>query len=253
MTRSHIIDAITFLASGLLIAQISLQMTPAAEAAARGVRAVLQLYIDGLKYLARHTDVLVTALHKGVVALLAWSTFGVIQVSIAENIFPIGEGGGISLGLMYAVTGVGTGIGPIIARHFTGDRDRPLRLAIFLGYLCIAAGYSLVAPLLSFEMVLLGGLFRGIGGGMIWVFSTQLLLYMVPADVRGRVFSSEHAIFTLTGAIGAAVVGTALDSPLGISGVIWGLAGLILAPACLWLIWISRGSAPLPVSPETTE
>ena len=57
------------------------------------------------------------------------------MVAIAEDIFVIGEGGGISLGLMLALGGVGTGVGPIVARRFTGDRDRPLAERYYSGLL----------------------------------------------------------------------------------------------------------------------
>ena len=60
-----------------------------------------------------------------------------IQVAIAQDFFVIGEGGGISLGLMFALAGVGTGIGPIFARYVTGDDSTKLRWAIALGYLII--------------------------------------------------------------------------------------------------------------------
>jgi len=67
----------------------------------------------------------------------------------------------------------------------------------------------ITAPLTSFPMVLFGTFLRGAGGGIIWVFSTQLLMQLVPNQVRGRVFSTEFAIFILTSAIGASVVGAA--------------------------------------------
>ena len=138
------------------------------------------------------------------------------MVTIAKDIFAIGEGGGISLGLMLGLGGVGTGVGPIVARRFTGDRDRPLRYAIILGYLMGAIGLAIVAPMLQFGWVLLGVTLRGIGGGIVWVFSTQLLLHLAPNPVRGRVFSTDFALFTLMSAIGSAVAGGALDASLSI-------------------------------------
>jgi hypothetical protein len=81
---------------------------------------------------------------------------------------------------------------------------------------------------------------RGIGGGIIWVFSTQLLLQLVPNQVRGRVFASEFAFFTLMSATSSALVGRALDSPMGISGVVWWMAGLSVVPAILWALWLIR-------------
>ena len=176
-----------------------------------------------------------------------------IQVAIAERVFVIGQGGGTSLGLMYAAVGVGTGIGPIMSRRFTGDRDRLLRIAIAAAYVVSALGLLIISPLASFTLVLVGTLLRGIGAGTSWVFSTQLLLQLVPDRVRGRVFSTEFAFFTLASATGSAVGGWALDATdLGISGLLSGMAVLALIPSALWTLWIMFGShaEPLPEEKE---
>jgi MFS family permease len=246
---AFIIDGLTFLLSALFITQIKLDVTPDLASADKTIGAALQQYLDGLRYLHKHTDILVIALHKAAVALVMSSGFQVVQVAISENVFVIGEGGGISLGLMFGVAGVGTGIGPIIARHFTGDRDRSLRLAIIGGYLLGGLGLVISAPLTSFGLVLFGTMLRGVGGGINWVFSTQLLLQLVPNQVRGRVFATEFAFLTLASAVGAAAVGGALDSALGLSGLIWSMAGLALIPPMLWTLWLTRGKSPEP-TPE---
>jgi hypothetical protein len=80
---------------------------------------------------------------------------------------------------------------------------------------------------------------------MLWVFSTQLLLQSVPDLFRGRVFSTEFAIFTLMSAIGVVIVGGALDFPLGLSAVMWWIAGLSLIPAALWGFWLMRVKSPI--------
>jgi predicted MFS family arabinose efflux permease len=61
----------------------------------------------------------------------------------------------------------------------------------------------------------------------------------VPNQVRGRVFSSEFAVFTLASALGTAAGGWILDSTgIGISGVLWLLAALAVIPGLLWLAWV---------------
>ena len=39
------------------------------------------------------------------------------QVAIAQQVFIVGQGGGISLGLMFGLTGVGSGLGLMAARN----------------------------------------------------------------------------------------------------------------------------------------
>ena len=152
----------------------------------------------------------------------------------------MGKGGGISLGIMYGVVGVGTGLGPILARYFTGDRDRALRTAVILGYLLAAVGLLIASPLQNFYVLQFGILLRGIGAGTVWVFSTQLLLQLAPNQVRGRIFATEYAIFTLMSAISAGVVGPAMDA-IGIPGLLVWMAILTLLPMVFWMLWVVQG------------
>lgn len=238
------IDSLTFVVSAVFIVQIKYDAAGHLDASDKTVSSALHEYLEGLRYLANHLEILVMALHKAVGGLFFTSGLQVIQVVIAESVFPIGEGGGISLGLMFGIAGVGTGIGPIVARRFTGDRGRPLRVAILLGYLLSSLGLLITAPLFNFETVLVGILLRGIGGGMLWVFSTQLLLQSVPDLFRGRVFSTEFATFTLMSAAGVSLVGLGLDSSLGLSGVLWWITALSVIPSALWGLWLMTAKSP---------
>ena len=236
---AFIIDAGTFLLSAYFISRIAYTPSKQLESSDKTVRGTLRQYLEGLRYMRQHVDVMVIALHKPAIALLVMTGFQVIQVRIAEGIFVIGQGGGISLGIMYAMMGIGSGLGPILARYFTGDRDKALRIAMIIGYLMSAIGLLIASPLNNFIILQIGILLRGIGGGVVWVFSTQLLLQLVPGQVRGRVFATEYAIFTLMSAIAAGVTGPAMDA-IGISSLLVWMAGLIFLPMVLWLVWIMR-------------
>jgi MFS family permease len=232
------IDSMTYLASAALIFRISYHHKPELDSPDKSIVKALKQYVDGLRYLWQHSDFLVIAFHKAAFALTLGGAFQVVQVALAKETFSIGQGGGTSLGIMLAVMGIGTGLGPIIGRRFTGDRDRSLRIALAISYLLGALGMAMMAPLSSFVVVLIGMVVRGIGGGIIWVFSTQLLLQLVPDRVRGRVFATEFALFTLMTAVGAAAGGWALDNTeLGISGMLWLMAFLTLVPGVLWVLW----------------
>jgi len=161
---------------------------------------------------------------------------------LAERVFVIGENGGTSLGLLYAVAGIGTGVGPILARVFTRDNDGRLRLALTISYVIGVIGLAMTAPLAGFALVLLGTFVRSLGGGINWTFSSQLLLEWVPNKVRGRVFSSEFAMFTLSSALSSAIGGWALDNTgLGISGMLWWMTALLVIPGVLWFVWTMFG------------
>jgi MFS family permease len=234
---AFVIDVLTFLLSAVLISRI-VYHHDSSLTGDRSVATAIRQYVAGLRYLGRHKDTLAIALNKGAFALFVAGGFQVVQVAVAERRFVYGEGGGTGLGLIYAFMGIGTGLGPIVARRFSGDRERPLRIAIGLSYLIAAIGLALMAPLYGFGLFLIATILRGAGGGIGWVFSTQLLLHRLPDQVRGRVFATEFALFTLMNAVGAAAAGWALDNTdLGLSGMIWIMAGLILVPGALWTIW----------------
>lgn len=248
---AFIIDGLTFLLSAILISRVAYQHEPALASADKSVRAAAQQYLDGLRYLWSHKDFLAIALNKAAFALVAAGAFQVVQVALAKEVFVVGEGGGISLGLMYAFMGIGTGLGPIVARRFTGDREGPLRIAIAASYAITTVGLIMIAPLVGFGLVLFGTVLRGIGGGIGWVFSTQLLLQNLPDRVRGRVFSTEFAMFTLASAISAAGGGWLLDNTaLGISGMVWLMAVAALIPGALWFLWNSTRQRKEPLAAD---
>ena len=228
---AFVIDGCTFVISAGLLLGVKLPGPPstAGETPARAK-------LTALRYMLQHPDILIIAMHKAAISLLMSTGIQVVLVEIANNYFVIGVGGALSLGMIYCINGIGSGIGPILARRWTGDRDKPLRISIIFGYLIAVIGIAIMAPLFNFRTVLLGGLVRSIGGGIVWVFSTQLLLQRAPNEIRGRIFGTEFALFTLMGGISSLIIGMLLDR-LQIQMILWGIAALNLIPALLWGLW----------------
>ena len=237
---AFVIDGLSFLASAAFIAQIPSSRAASPDGSSQALGAALRQYLDGLLYLKQNSGIFWIAVHKAAIALCV-SGFQVVQVGIAREVFVMGVGGGISLGILFAITGIGSGIGPIAARYFTGDRGRPLRFGILCGYISAALGLAVASGLWSFGLVLSGTFLRGFGGSIVWVFSTQLLLQSVPNQIQGRVFATEFAAFALMSAIGSAAAGAALDASLSLSQVTWWMAWLTILPGGLWAACILRG------------
>ncbi len=207
----------------------------------RDVRPIslLSEYVDGLRFLIKKVDLLWISLHKAAWGLLTGGIFSVLIVQLSDDVFPIGEAGGITLGLLYAIAGIGTGIGPIVARHFTGDREIPVRTAIGLSYFITSAGLIITSLLSSLNVVLLGSFIRAFGGGINWVFSTMLLFVLVPQRFRGRVLSTEFAFFTLASALGSALGGWVIDqNSITFQSILLWTGILSMIPGVLWLLWI---------------
>ena len=230
---AFVLDALTFVLSAACLARIG---SKARDGGGRSLRQAFDEYREGLAYLRRQTDTTVLALHKAAIGLYSGG-LDVLLVAIARDVFSIGRDGSLALGMVFGAAGIGSGLGPILARRLTGDRDRPLRLAILPGYLLGTLGLLAMAPLQHFGVLLAGAFLRSFGGGIVWVFSTQLLLHTVPDRVRGRVFASEFALFTLGAAAGAAGVGQAQDLGYTPGQILAGLAAIPLVPAALWSWW----------------
>ncbi len=237
---AFIIDALTFVVSAVLIWQMTYQQAEDSINADKSASAAITQYLEGIAYLRGRFDQFVITLLKGANALLISAGFQIIQVSLAETTYVLGEGGGISLGLFFGVAGIGTGVGPVFARYITGDDDRKMRWGIAIAWLISGTGMWTVSLLGPFWLSLVGTFLRGVGGGIVWVFSTQLLLQLVTGEIRGRIFATEFMIFTLMSAIGAGVVGWALDGALEVTTIMRIMGTAPIIPAILWTIWTVR-------------
>jgi hypothetical protein len=229
----------TFVLSAWCIMRIKLEVQPSLPAEEQHVAVALRQYLDGLRYFKKHRQVAYITLHKAALVLFFGAPLEVVSVVIARDIFVIGEGGSLSLGLMYAMAGIGTGVGPIFARRYTGDRIAALCWAIALAYGVAAVGLWIVGTLDSLQVVLLGIFIRACGSGILWVFSSQILLQVVPGEVRGRVFSSEYALVALMSAVGAGLGGQYLEVFTIANAVHW-MAAVTMLPGILWLWWLMR-------------
>lgn len=236
---AFLIDSLSFCLSGAFIAQIRYRDIDETDGVNKGIGPAFSEYVAGLRYIWNNLDILYIVLHKAVLCLISGALM-VVQVALADRVFMIGKGGGISMGIIFAVVGMGTGIGPIMAGRYTRDRGRAIRVAIAIAYVLNGAGVALAATLSSFGVVLAGIFVRGIGGGTVWVLSTQLLMELLADHIRGRVFATEFAVFTLMSAMSVTIGGWSVDSPLvGLTRTMWCVAGLSLIPAGLWAWYIT--------------
>ena len=236
MYPAFAIDASTFLLSALVLSRIRLAVRPALEGD-KTLGAVFQQYVEGLRYFKQHIEVAVTATHKAALVLCFGAPSEVVSVAIAREVFTLGEGGALGLGLLYAAAGIGTGLGPIVGRYFVGDHLPSLRWSIALAYGLAILGLLVVSTMHSFAVVLVGVFVRACGSGVLWVFSTQILLQTVAPQVRGRVFSTELAFSMLMSAVGASLGGYYLEW-LGIARSVQLMAALTIAPGLMWVGWL---------------
>ncbi len=231
---AFVLDSGSYFLSAAVLLPLPL-LRPVARRAVHGLGEITGMndMIEGFRYLARRPGLLSVLLVK-----TAWGISGgvlLLYTILGAKVFPLGRGAALSIGLLYAARGIGSGLGPVLARAFGGETPSHLRRAIGLGFLLAGASYLALSRTTSFPVALLLAATAHMGGSILWVFSTTLLHHRTDATFAGRVFAAEQAGVTLTMSISTWFVGQALDaglaSPRALLAV---LGGLVLIPMLGW-------------------
>ncbi len=167
-------------------------------------------YIDGLRYLWHRPHTLALTLVKGAAAL-SFGAMDIVQVEFAEKIFRTGNNSSGTLGMIYTAIGIGTGLAPLLAQKFTGERQPAMRWGIMAALVLSVVGFWGVAWSPTLWILLLATMLRSGGSGIAWVYSSALLQMRVPSAFRGRVFAFDLAAFTLASATSTLWGGFAID------------------------------------------
>jgi MFS family permease len=235
---AFLLDALSFLLSAWFVSRVRVPAKVGIggeAAAAHDVKSGMFAYVEGMRYLWGEPVILGIALAKAGGALV-WGSINVVEVPLAERIFPLMGNGPLTLGILYAATGIGTGVGPLLMRRWLGDSKRAQMRAIQIGFSTMALGVLGLALAPSLPWVLAATVTRAIGTGGIWVFATVLLQQLLPDHVRGRVFAFEFAALTLTQAFSTLWAGYATDQ-LGLSPQqVFFSAGI--ASIVVWGLWL---------------
>jgi MFS family permease len=156
----------------------------------------------------------------GVVAML--SVFG-------EDVFRAGAWG---IGLLYAARGVGALLGPFLLRGAIRDDDARYR-AIAYCVFAFGIGYAVLAVSTNLAAGFAAILFAHLGGGAAWQISTYGLQRETPDHIRGRVFSADYGLVTLTMAFSGLGAGIAADH-VGPTAATLAVASVCLLFGSIW-------------------
>ena len=234
---AFILDALTYLLSAALIASVRVPKRTPREKTKLTVNRALGISetLEGIRYVTRRPRVLALLLVKP-----AWGLGGGILTLLAvfgEKIFPVGASPATGIGVLFAARGIGTAVGPIVARRLAGEGKKQMQLTIGISFLIAGAFYMTFGAATSFILALIVLGLAHTGGSILWVFSTVLLQRGVVDNFRGRVFAAEMALLTLTMAVSNYVTGELLDR-LGMSArvVCIGLGAFFLLPGVAWFV-----------------
>ena len=234
---AFVLDAASYVLSAALIASIRL---PKRKKRARQKVSIGRLLgitetIEGIKYVKDRPKVLAALLVKP-----AWGLGGGILTLLAvfgERIFPVGKNAAGGIGVLFAARGIGTAVGPMVARRISGEGLKRMQASIGIAFLIGGTFYIAFGTATSFVFALIVLGIAHCGGSILWVFSTVILQREVVDSFRGRVFAAELALVTLTMAASNYVTGELLDRfQISPRVVTVGIGILFLMPGIAWFV-----------------
>lgn len=204
---AFLLNAASFVGSALLLRQMQVPPTERGEEHGRGFGDL----VAGFRYVREHREVL-----GALSAKLGWGLAGGLQVLIplyGAQRFPLPNdaAGQLTISLLFAASGLGTALGPVIGRKITGREVPRLRWAIAISF--ILSGVYLLGMAASRNLVMasLFLLLARTHGAVVWVFSTVLLQILTEDRYRGRVFAAETSLFTGSMMLSSLATSRALD------------------------------------------
>jgi MFS family permease len=235
-----ILNALSFLTSAVLISGMHFAEPHADSAAPLRVRDLVDFspVLEGIRYIRSHKTLLPTVFAKAGELMVgpSWVIFTVMGArEFAVHRPGIDPAGGAMLGMSILLAGRGVGalVGPLVAARWAGQKDHRLRLGILFGYVTISAGYCVLGVSRSVWMAALCAMLAHAGGSTVWVFSTTLLQLHTEDRFRGRVFSADLGLGSLSFAVTAYLAGRFLDAGFSAHAVAGSVGAVMLIPATL--------------------
>ncbi|MEX2574394.1 MAG: MFS transporter [Balneolaceae bacterium] len=234
-----IINSISYFYSAWIIYRASVPQKEMSDQEKMRTRNPLTGIKEGFVYLQNNRHVLRPALAKGTMtACLGALVYLLIIVS--EEVLLMGS---VGLGLLYAVRGIGTGLGPVVGRRVFKSEKIWIRAMGICMILC-GGFYFLVGFTESLALMLLLVTCAHMASGTNWVMSTVLLQRRAPDTYRGRAFSTEWLLFTLAQSVSVTAASLILElNLLSIQQTIGVFACILMILGGGWLIRIAPGEA----------
>lgn len=234
---AFIVDSLTFLVGTLFLVNLTIPQTIDESMKGPWLSTGIQNIKSGWRRIRGQP-----ALFRIVFAKASWNIAGgglagVYLVLMGADVQ--GFGAAFGFGLFFFARGVGTGLGPILARAFLKNEEAWPSL---VGYLIIVSGlvYFLVGISVSYALwitVLLVILAHSASGAN-WVLSTVMMQQWVEDEVRGRVFSADMLILSVAFSTSTSVAGYLMENTdLGIQNGIMMFASVMVLSGIAFSMW----------------
>ncbi|HIG20341.1 MAG: MFS transporter [Methanobacteriota archaeon] len=235
---AFIVNSIAFIVAGLIIASMNIPQQKVKTPEGNFIASSLSQVKEGFRIIIRTPRI-----SRIITAKAAWGLFGgglVYMLILVGADIGLGEVAA-GIGLLFAARGVGTGLGPILARYaFTNRENWPLLIGRLISVCGI--GYIAMGWLSWGWWVALFVVFSHAASGANWVISTVLLQERSEDEWRGRMFSTDFLLLTMVNGISTLAASLILEyTDIGLRELVQIFAVGQLLSGILWVVLIAPG------------
>ena len=234
---AFIVNAIAFIVAGLMISTIEIPQKKLENNGSFIATSLSQVW-EGFRII-RTTP----RIYRIITAKALWGIFGgglVYMLVLLGTEIGFGEVA-TGIGLMFAARGIGTGLGPIIARYGLTNRAKwPLILG-WLVSIC-GVGYIAIGWLSWGWWIAIAVIFSHAASGANWVISTVLLQERSEDEWRGRMFATDFLLLTTVNGLSTLLASIILEySTIGLRELIQIFAVGQVLTGIIWVMLIAPG------------
>ncbi|HIA24373.1 MAG: MFS transporter [Methanobacteriota archaeon] len=235
---AFIINSIAFIVAGLIIASINIPQQKIKAPEGNFIASSLSQVKEGFQIIIGTPKI-----YRIITAKAAWGLFGgglVYMLILVGADIGLGEVAA-GIGLLFAARGVGTGLGPILARYAFTNREN---WSLLIGRLVSVCGIGYIAMgWLSWGWwVALFVVFSHAASGANWVISTVLLQERSEDEWRGRMFSTDFLLLTMVNGISTLAASLILEyTDIGLRELVQIFAVGQLLSGIFWVMLIAPG------------
>lgn len=236
-----VIDSASYVVSALLLrAAVIPQNTDEVDTRRSLVTQAYEDVVAGWQYLRENPRVGRIALAKASWALSGGGLVFMLTL-LGSELMPAAPA--VAIGILFSARGLGTGVGPILARKwFRNESFWPTLLGLCI---CFSGCFYLVVGSLPWESIALIAVMVTVAhssSGANWVISNVMLQKRTVDRFRGRVFATEWLAVTLVDTVSILAVSLLLESAgLGLRTGFVVLAGLQVLAGIAWLLIVVPG------------
>jgi MFS family permease len=235
---AFIVNSVAFIIAGLMIATIDIPQEKVKASKGSFVTTSISQVVEGFRII-----ITTPRISRIITAKAAWGLFGgglvymLILVGADIGLGEIAAG----IGLLFAARGVGTGLGPILARYAFTDREKWPLLIGWLVSVC-GIGYIAMGWLSWGWWVALFVVFSHAASGVNWVISTVLLQERSEDEWRGRMFSTDFLLLTMVNGFSTLAASLILEyTMIELRQLVQIFAVCQLLSGIIWVLLIAPG------------